>query len=226
MCTVQVAPVWRLQRAHMPWSLWVTAVIRAIQSRHCAGDGVRRKSYSLLSWLLFEDCWFFKLHWAWPFYPSTCVQGHFPSVCTCISKPTHFFIFFKEQNSNFLKNPNSWISLWCDISVFFSSLSPSLSYKQTAFFYLKKVPATAVSHLSSNFLFSPFVTVYRTVGCPGVCIHVLSIYCQTPTACLCGKLAKTMERLCVTAQQESWQSHCYSDCRGHQTAHMLKVRQH
>lgn len=47
--SVQVALVWRQQRAHLLPSLRVTAVSRTIQSRRCAGCGVQRSKLDSLS---------------------------------------------------------------------------------------------------------------------------------------------------------------------------------
>ncbi len=199
------------------------------QCRHCAGDRVWRDSYTLLSLLLFEGCWFFKLHWAWPFYLSTYVQGPFPSVCSRISKPTfissknRMVIFSKSQTHAFL---NLWPfeDLLCSLDVIFhfSFFLPQL-WTNSIFF---KVPVTAVLHLSCDFLFSAFVAAHRIVDCLELCSHVLSFHCQTPAACSVAS-QQTQWRGCVLLlNRNPKKCHSYSDCRPHQTAHMLKARHH
>lgn len=59
--------------------------------------------------LLFEDSWFFKLHWTWLFHLTTYVRGGV-SFCLYLRIKSHIFLI-KEENGNFLKSPNAFQDL-------------------------------------------------------------------------------------------------------------------
>lgn len=192
------------------WSLWAgpsnQGVVQEIEDRAAS------QSLSLLSRLLFEDWWFFKLHWAWPFYISAHVcRGLFRLSVLAYQSPL-FFIFIKEQNGNFLKNPNSctsppvvfWrscVESWCDILDFLFSFFLLRLWTSSISFYYLEVAVTAVLFLSSKFLFFTFMAAYCGLlrGVQPCSFYLL----PEPCFMLCGQLAKTTERLCATAQQES-----------------------
>lgn len=89
-------------------SLGVTAASGSVQSRRGAGSQSSEQQIRLplLSELRFEGCWFFKLHWAWPFYLSSYAQGPFSSFLTCISKSREKMLCSsKNGTAAFSKNP-------------------------------------------------------------------------------------------------------------------------
>lgn len=86
-----------------------------------------------------------------------------------------------------------------------------------------------VFHLSSNFLFSTFMEAYRIAfGCAGIFFLFTArplLLVVRPVSKDSGEAVWHFTGFSAPAQQESCQCHSYSDCRPHQTAHMLKVRQ-
>lgn len=150
----------------------------------------KKISLSILSSLLFEDCWFFRLHWAWLFYPSTYVLGLFPSLCTCISKPT-FFSFIKENNDNFHSQSHGFLYRYGFLKILCVVLMGYLRFsllflppcEQTAFFLPLQISIYPV--ISWFFFFLHMCGSLQGRGFYGVCSHMHSVYSWISAVCPC-----------------------------------------
>lgn len=116
--------------------------------------------------------------------------------------------------------------VWSDISVFLFYFLFQLWTNNIYFFFL--VSAIPVLLSSCNFLFSTFVAVCRIAS---GCVAMFFLFTARPPLRVVWPVSKNngeavwhFTSSSAPSQQESCQGHSHSDCKPHQTAHMLKVR--